>query len=146
MRQRRRPVARTGAQLLQLGAFAVGDPRLDGVAAPIVEHPFVIPAFAVVDANVAAAARARGGRGDIDTAEYASRRIVGIVFVVLSFLTLVFYGLWVASGVVAEKASRVMELLISAATARQLVMGKILGIGLAGLTQVLARPRARRSR
>jgi ABC-type Na+ efflux pump permease subunit len=39
---------------------------------------------------------------------------VGIVFVVLSFLTLVFYGLWVASGVVAEKANRVMELLISA--------------------------------
>ena len=38
-----------------------------------------------------------------------------------------------------------MELLISAATARQLVMGKILGIGLAGPTQVTARPRARRS-
>ena len=55
-----------------------------------------------------------GGTGlAVDTAEYASRRIVGIVFVVLSFLTLVFYGLWVASGVVAEKASRVMELLIS---------------------------------
>ncbi len=59
------------------------------------------------------------------------------MFVVLSFLTLVFYGLWVASGVVAEKASRVMELLISAATAPQLVVGKIVGIGLAGLTQVL---------
>ena len=72
----------------------------------------------------------------VDTAEYASRRIVGIVFVVLSFLTLVFYGLWVASGVVAEKANRVMELLISAATAPQLVIGKIGGIGLAGLTQV----------
>jgi ABC-2 type transport system permease protein len=49
----------------------------------------------------------------------------------------VFYGLWVAAGVVAEKASRVMELLISAATAQQLVVGKIVGIGLAGLTQVL---------
>jgi len=48
----------------------------------------------------------------------------------------VLYGLWVASGVVAEKANRVMELLISAATAPQLVVGKIAGIGLAGLTQV----------
>ena len=63
-----------------------------------------------------------GRRGAIDTAEYASRRIVGIVFVVLAFLTLVFYGLWVASGVVAEKASRVMELLISAATALALFL------------------------
>ena len=93
----------------------------------------MLPSFSVVDAGAASG----GGTGlAVDTAEYASRRIVGIVFVVLSFLTLVFYGLWVASGVVAEKASRVMELLISAATAPQLVVGKIGGIGLAGLTQV----------
>jgi len=118
--------------LLQLGAFSVG--VLDWTAAnPNTTNPFVPPAFAVLDAG---AAGAGGGGASVDTSEYASRRIVGIVFVVLSFLTLVFYGLWVASGVVAEKASRVMELLISAATAPQLVMGKILGIGLAGLTQV----------
>jgi ABC-2 type transport system permease protein len=120
------------AQLLQVGAFGLG--VLDWTASqPASTRPFVTPTFAVVDAGAAA------GSGDglqIDTAEYASRRIVGIVFVVLSFLTLVFYGLWVASGVVAEKANRVMELLISAATARQLVVGKIAGIGLAGLTQV----------
>jgi ABC-2 type transport system permease protein len=120
------------AQLLQVGAFGLG--VLDWTASqPASTRPFVTPSFAVVDAGAAA------GSGDglqIDTAEYASRRIVGIVFVVLSFLTLVFYGLWVASGIVAEKASRVMELLISAATAPQLVVGKILGIGLAGLTQV----------
>ncbi len=117
--------------LLQLGAFSVG--VLDWTASnPNTTNPFVPPAFAVLDAGAAGA----GGGASVDTSEYASRRIVGIVFVVLSFLTLVFYGLWVASGVVAEKASRVMELLISAATAPQLVMGKILGIGLAGLTQV----------
>jgi ABC-2 type transport system permease protein len=120
------------AQLLQVGAFAVG--ILDWTASqPATTRPFVIPAFSVIDAG---AAGSGGGGASIDAAEYASRRIVGIVFVVLSFLTLVFYGLWVASGVVAEKANRVMELLISAATAPQLVVGKIVGIGLAGLTQV----------
>jgi ABC-2 type transport system permease protein len=120
------------AQLLQVGAFAVG--ILDWTASqPATTRPFVTPRFAVLDAG---AASSGGGATTIDAAEYASRRIVGIVFVVLSFLTLVFYGLWVASGVVAEKANRVMELLISAATAPQLVIGKILGIGLAGLTQV----------
>jgi ABC-2 type transport system permease protein len=121
------------AQLLQIGAFGVG--ILDWTASqPASTTPFVLPSFSVVDAT---AASPGGGTGlAVDTAEYASRRIVGIVFVVLSFLTLVFYGLWVASGVVAEKASRVMELLISAATAPQLVIGKISGIGLAGLTQV----------
>jgi ABC-2 type transport system permease protein len=100
---------------------------------PATTRPFVTPGFEVLDAG---AVGAGGSAATVDAAEYASRRIVGIVFVVLSFLTLVFYGLWVASGVVAEKANRVMELLISAATAPQLVIGKIVGIGLAGLTQV----------
>ena len=120
------------AQLLQVGALGVG--VLDWSAAhPDAATGFVVPKFALVDPGVATGS---GDAGAIDPAEYASRRIVGIVFVVLSFLTLVFYGLWVASGVVAEKAGRVMELLISAATAPQLVVGKILGIGVAGLTQV----------
>jgi ABC-2 type transport system permease protein len=120
--------------VLQLGTFGVGVVDYTSrVPAGQGASPFQAPTFAVVDAGAAGG----GGGAQVDTSEYASRRIVGIVFVVLSFLTLVFYGLWVASGVVAEKASRVMELLISAATARQLVLGKILGIGLAGLTQVL---------
>ena len=42
---------------------------------------------------------------------YASRLIVGAVFGVLIFITIVIYGMWVAAGVVAEKSSRVMELL-----------------------------------
>ncbi len=121
------------AQLLQVGSFAVG--ILDWTASqPAATRSFIVPGFEVVDAG--AASSSDTGATTIDAAEYASRRIVGIVFVVLSFLTLVFYGLWVASGVVAEKANRVMELLISAATAPQLVIGKITGIGLAGLTQV----------
>jgi ABC-2 type transport system permease protein len=120
------------AQLLQVGAFGVG--VLDWTSSqPPSQRQFHMPSFSVVDPG---AGTAGAGGASVGTAEYASRRIVGIVFVVLSFLTLVFYGLWVASGVVAEKANRVMELLISAATAPQLVVGKIAGIGLAGLTQV----------
>ena len=84
-----------------------------------------------------AAAGPTAGGGPISPAEYAGRRIVGVVFVVLIFITLVIYGMWVAAGVVAEKTSRVMELMISAASARQLVIGKVVGIGLAGLTQVV---------
>jgi ABC-2 type transport system permease protein len=83
-----------------------------------------------------------GGGGDtaqpIEASEYAGRRIVGVVFVVLIFITLVIYGMWVAAGVVAEKSSRVMELLISAASPSELVIGKVVGIGLAGLVQYVA--------
>lgn len=87
--------------------------------------------------EVIAAAGPTSGGAPIGAAEFAARRIVGIVFVVLIFITLVIYGMWVAAGVVSEKTSRVMELLISAASARQLVVGKVVGIGLAGLVQYL---------
>jgi ABC-2 type transport system permease protein len=76
-----------------------------------------------------------GGSRRFDASAFASRLILGAVFGFLIFITIVIYGMWVAQGVVAEKASRVMELLISAASTRQLVLGKAIGIGLAGATQ-----------
>ena len=45
------------------------------------------------------------------------------------------YGNWVAQSVAEEKSGRVMELLVTAATPRQLLTGKVLGTGAAGLTQ-----------
>ena len=93
---------------------------------------FQTPSF-----DVRAAAGPSAGGAPASTLEFATRRIVGAVFGFLIFITVVIYGMWVAAGVVAEKASRVMELLISGASARQLVVGKIIGIGLAGLTQVV---------
>jgi ABC-2 type transport system permease protein len=58
--------------------------------------------------------------------------------VILTFMAVVTYGSWVASSVVEEKSSRVMELLVTAATPRELLAGKVLGTGAAGLTQYLA--------
>jgi ABC-2 type transport system permease protein len=93
-------------------------------------HP---PAFDVLSTNVPT----DGGR-PIDAAAAASRAFLGIAFVVLIFITLVIYGMWVATGVAAEKSSRVMELMISAASPVQLLVGKVVGLGLAGLTQYVA--------
>ena len=95
--------------------------------------PFVTPRFEVDPLNVPVEA----GR-PVDAQALASRSFLGIVFVVLLFLTVVIYGMWVATGVAAEKSSRVMELMISAASPRQLLTGKVVGIGLAGLTQYVA--------
>ncbi|HEY7524836.1 MAG TPA: ABC transporter permease [Candidatus Limnocylindrales bacterium] len=92
---------------------------------------FVMPGFSSASAGAPAA-----GSGALSPTEFANRRIVGMVFGILIFITIVVYGMWVAAGVVAEKTSRVMEVLIAAASARQLVIGKLLGIGAAGLTQL----------
>jgi hypothetical protein len=93
---------------------------------------FQTPAF-TIDATHAPT---DGGK-PIDPQEVASRAFLGIVFVVLLFLTVIIYGMWVATGVATEKSSRVMELMISAASPRQMLTGKVVGIGGAGLTQYL---------
>ena len=58
--------------------------------------------------------------------------------VILTFMAILTYGNWVAQSVAEEKSGRVMELLITAATPRQLLTGKVLGTGAAGLTQYVA--------
>ena len=57
------------------------------------------------------------------------------VLLILLYVVILMYGLQVAMGVVEEKSSRVMELLITAIRPIELMAGKILGIGTAGLTQ-----------
>jgi len=56
--------------------------------------------------------------------------------VILIFISVEIYGGIVAAGVAEEKSSRMMEILVNAATPNQLLAGKILGIGAACLTQM----------
>jgi ABC-2 type transport system permease protein len=62
--------------------------------------------------------------------------ILGYAGVILVFMSVYLYGYWVASGVAEEKGSRIMEILVNAATPFQLMAGKILGIGAAGMAQM----------
>ena len=72
------------------------------------------------------------------SATFGPRYVLAIALVILTFMAVVTYGSWVASSVVEEKSSRVMELLVTAATPRQLLAGKVMGTGAAGLTQYAA--------
>jgi ABC-2 type transport system permease protein len=118
------------AQLVGVGTLAVAILDWNATNGSQNATPFLVPSLDVV----AAAGPSAGGK-PLAASEFAARRVVGVVFVVLIFITLVIYGMWVAAGVVAEKSSRVMEMLISAASPKQLVVGKVVGIGLAGLVQ-----------
>ncbi len=55
--------------------------------------------------------------------------------IVLIFMAIVTYGTWVAMSVAEEKGSRVMELMLNAATPLQMLTGKVVGNGAAGLLQ-----------
>ncbi|MGE5133144.1 MAG: ABC transporter permease [Gemmatimonadota bacterium] len=66
------------------------------------------------------------------------RIIVGEVGMILLYMAITIYGSFVLTGVVEEKSSRVVEVLLSRVQPSSLLGGKIAGIGLAGLAQFAA--------
>ena len=58
-------------------------------------------------------------------------------FVILMFMSLLLYGIAMLRGVLEEKTTRVMEVLLGSVSPNELMAGKILGIGLVGLTQMV---------
>lgn len=65
----------------------------------------------------------------------AERQGIAFIAVLLLYLAIFIYGLWVAGGIVEEKSSRVIEVVLSAIRPRDLLTGKIVGLGLLGLGQ-----------
>jgi ABC-2 type transport system permease protein len=61
-----------------------------------------------------------------------------VVGVLLLYGQLIGYGFAVASGIVEEKSSRVIEVLLAKVRTRQLLVAKVVGIGLVGLVQLVA--------
>jgi ABC-2 type transport system permease protein len=70
-------------------------------------------------------------RGGTDTA-----MLVSVLLVSTLEVSLLSYGVIVMRSVLDDKSSRVMEVLLCAATARELMAGKILGVGAVSLTQM----------
>jgi ABC-2 type transport system permease protein len=67
------------------------------------------------------------------TVNYAIGFMAGILIYIFIFI----YGNQIMQGVIEEKSSRIIEILISSIKPFQLMMGKIIGIGAVGLTQFL---------
>jgi ABC-2 type transport system permease protein len=63
----------------------------------------------------------------------------GLAFFTILILygQLLTYGFWVATGVVEEKSSRVIEILLATIRPKDLLAGKVLGLGVLGLGQLL---------
>ena len=57
--------------------------------------------------------------------------------IILMFIGIFSYGSWVLTGVVEEKQSRVVKVVLSTVRPRDLLMGKVLGIGLLALAQLV---------
>lgn len=122
------PTNRTALLVSQAAsALAIGD-RLErtGVSAGESAEIFAPADFTTTPANP------QDARNEED---FGGSYMLAYVVVILTFMAILTYGQWVAQSVAEEKSGRVMELLITAATPRQLLTGKVLGTGAAGLTQ-----------
>lgn len=60
---------------------------------------------------------------------------VTFLFVFFLYMTILLYGVTVMRGVIEEKSSRIVEILLSSLRPTQLMAGKIIGVGCVGLTQ-----------
>jgi ABC-2 type transport system permease protein len=63
--------------------------------------------------------------------------VIGIVSGILIYIILMIYGSQVMMGVMEEKTNRIAEVIVSSVKPFQLMLGKIVGIGLVAFTQIL---------
>jgi ABC-2 type transport system permease protein len=75
--------------------------------------------------------------GKEENSSAGAMMILGSASGVLMFMFILLYGIQVMRGVIEEKTSRIIEVMISSVKPFQLMMGKIIGIALVGLTQFI---------
>ena len=95
-----------------------------GIDPQKVDHALAVPPLAVVTQTPSDPAADQ-------------RTTIAFVATIVLYGQIIGYGFWVAVGVVEEKASRVVEVLLATVRPRVLLTGKIVGIGLLGLVQLL---------
>jgi ABC-2 type transport system permease protein len=74
---------------------------------------------------------------DPETEDDQARFLVANIGAVLVLVGIFSFGFTVLTGVVEEKQSRVVEVVLSTVRARDLLMGKVLGIGVLGVVQLI---------
>jgi ABC-2 type transport system permease protein len=138
-------VAAGRADAAPVGKYlVVADDAPHGLAALMKEAARRVEAVDALERAGVPAARARAAL----TVSPPAVRIVGgdddgagaLAFLVtlLLYVGLFTFGYYVASGVVEEKSSRVIEVVLSAIRPVTLLAGKVVGIGLLGLAQLVA--------
>jgi ABC-2 type transport system permease protein len=136
------PFSRT-PQLIQQAAtsIAVSDRLSRAGVAPAQQAGLFAPApFSVEKADptksgTGGTAASGGSSGAATFAQDIANTAVGSVLAIFIFLAIILYGTWVAMSVVEEKQSRVMEVILGAASPAELLSGKVIGVGAVAIVQ-----------
>jgi ABC-2 type transport system permease protein len=74
--------------------------------------------------------------GSVEKKKFLGEYGVVFIFVMILYTAILSWGMTIAKSIVEEKGSRIIEVLLSSISARDLMIGKLVGVGLAGLTQL----------
>ena len=77
-----------------------------------------------------------GEEANMESTSSGMNYILGIILGMLLYMIIIIYGQMVLTSVVEEKASRVIDVMVTSCTPFQLMMGKILGIAAVAVTQI----------
>ncbi|MCW2697502.1 MAG: ABC-type Na+ efflux pump, permease component [Modestobacter sp.] len=114
-----------------------GDPQLEALVQSAVQGLSVSDQLTAAGVQLQPAPQVDVVTLAADSEDNTEATIVALVGVVLLYSLLILFGQFVAQGVVEEKSSRVVELLLATMKPWQLLAGKIIGLGLLGLAQML---------
>lgn len=79
----------------------------------------------------------RTDREDSESASAGLSYGIGVALTFVLYMFLLLYGQMVMTSIIEEKNNRVLEIMVSSIKPTQLMLGKIMGIGLVALTQIL---------
>jgi ABC-2 type transport system permease protein len=119
-------------QLIQQAAISIAiQDRLTRAGIPPIDQArlFATPEFSLTAADPNA--REKPG----SSLESGTTFLVTFGLSIAIFMAVILYGQWIAFSVVEEKSSRVMEIVLAAATPFQLLAGKVLGVGALAILQ-----------
>ncbi|HEU4928384.1 MAG TPA: ABC transporter permease, partial [Candidatus Krumholzibacteria bacterium] len=74
--------------------------------------------------------------GEVEEKNFLAEYGLVFIFVMILYMAILSWGITISRSIVEEKGSRVIEVLLSSITARDLMIGKLVGVGLAGMTQL----------
>ena len=92
---------------------------------------------AQVKTNVSIKSFTLGEEGTDEQSAVPIKMALGYITGLLIYIFIFFYSVQVMRGVMEEKSSRIVEVIISSVRPYQLMMGKILGVGLVGVAQFI---------
>ena len=124
-------LSRTPAVIRQAAISIAIQDRLSRAGIPPIDQAalFATPAFDVLSPDPNAPPDVK------DPTEEASAFLTGFGLSIAIFMAIILYGQWIAYSVAEEKNSRVMEIVLAAATPFQLLFGKVIGVGALAMLQ-----------